>query len=518
MAIKIGIVSTRSGRLNLREHPSAISSILASLRKGRAVQILAEEGNWYKVSAGDVEGYVSAKYILVQEDDLAADGLRSLHESFNTLSSQRQAVVSQALRMLGEDTAVFESLPQTQQQDCWGWQFRHDTDHFHHKDIVCADLVYICLKAANVNVQWSVSDPAGTIYKSPHAANYFRPNDWLHEVADDEAWYPGDILIYWDGDLKTNRLRHVNLYVGAFAGLDLDGRIYSADSPCDVINASIDYRGSQNHERGTRIRGLTKDTCVRAKFRKQHVMRLRHIELEGLTDTSTTLPRLDVVPEVADRPAEAETAGNDFIVSAGQLTFDAEGLETRGIFFSRKAHVPSNSSGVTLGRGYDMKSKSRSKIVADLSGTGIDDIIADKFSNAAGLKGKAAKKFIKRSDIAEIEITPQQQKTMFEVTYEEHAADVKRISGKNDVVKKYGRTDWSQLHPAIKDALVDLRYRGDYTGTTRNRVQPMVVANDVFGLQETMADKAYWMQNIGVPRDRFERRADYMAKVLQEFG
>ena len=109
-------------------------------------------------------------------------------------------------------------------------------------------------------------------------------------------------------------------------------------------------------------------------------------------------------------------------------------------------------------------------------------------------------------------------KTLFEVTYEEHSADVKRISGKKDVVKKYGRTDWSQLHPAIKDVLVDLRYRGDYTGTTRNRVQLMVVANDIFGLQETMTDKAYWMQNIGVPRDRFERRADYMAKVLQEFG
>jgi hypothetical protein len=518
MSIQIGIVSTRSGRLNLREQPSDTSTILARLPKGMAVQIIADQGDWYKISAGSTRGYVSAKYLLVQEDDPAAGGLHSLHKSFNALSPQRQALVSQALRMLGEDRSVFDSLPRAQQQDCWGWQFRHDIDHFHHKDIVCADLVYICLKAANVNVRWTVSEPAGTIYKNPHAANYFRPNDWLQEVTDEEPWQPGDILIYWNGDMQTKRLRHVNLYVGPYAGRDLDGRIYSADQPCDVVNASIDYRGSQHQERGTRIRGLTRDTCVRSNLGKEHGMRLRHIELAGQTDASITLPEIDVDLNVEDHPAGPASTDNEFIVTAGQLTFDAEGQEVRGPFFSRKPHVPSSSSGVTLGRGYDMKSKSRAKIAADLSGAGIDDRLVQIFARAAGLAGNAARQFIRRSEVAEIEITPDQQKALFEVTYEEHVADVRRICDKNDVVRKYGRTDWDPLHPAIKDVLVDLRYRGDYTGTTRNRIQPLVVANDLFGLQETMADKAYWMQNRGVPRDRFERRADYMATALQEMG
>jgi len=245
---------------------------------------------------------------------------------------------------------------------------------------------------------------------------------------------------------------------------------------------------------------------------------LRHIELERPTDVSTTLPEINLDTAADEPPTGSAISDSEFRVPAGQLTFDAEGLEARGPFFSRKPHVPSSSSGVTIGRGYDMKSRRPSGIVTDLSGAGIEDRIAHKFAEAAGLEGNAAKQFIRRSDVAQIEITPHQQKALFKVTYAEHVADVRRICDKNDVVTKYGPTDWDQLHPAIKDMLVDLRYRGDYTGTTRNRVQPLVVANDLFGLQQTMADKSYWMQNRGVPRDRFERRADYMAKALQEMG
>lgn len=40
------------------------------------------------------------------------------------------------------------------------------------------------------------------------------------------------------------------------------------------------------------------------------------------------------------------------------MTFDQEGLENPGKkYHSRVPHVPSSSSGVTIGRGYDMKYK-----------------------------------------------------------------------------------------------------------------------------------------------------------------
>ena len=363
-----------------------------------------------------------------------------------------------------------------------------------------------------------VKEPSGTVFNTPHAANYFRPNEVLRSVPDAEPWQPGDILIYWDGDLLSHRLLHVNLYVGPFAGVDLDGRVYAQDQPCDVVNASIDYRDRRGQEVGTRIRGLTKDNCLQTKLGRKNIMRLRHMELDGQPQAGVPMVGHDDAA-VATEPLTAQpTTDNDFIVPAGQLTFDAEGQEVRGLFFSRKPHVPSNSSGVTLGRGYDMKMKTRAKIIGDLTNAGIDGTLAERFAGAVGLQGRSAKQYLHDQGLDAIEITPAQQKPLFLTTYEEHAADVKRICATNTVVGTYGRTAWDQLHPAIQDVVVDLRYRGDYTPNTRQRVQPLMVASDLSGMARVIGDKAYWQNSIGVPRDRFERRADYMARALHAVG
>ena len=70
--------------------------------------------------------------------------------------------------------------------------------------------------------------------------------------------------------------------------------------------------------------------------------------------------------------------------------------------------------------------------------------------------------------------------------------------------KTYGKTDWDGLNRKIKDVVVDLRYRGDYTSTTRKKVQKAIANN---GLEEfTMSDRDYWVGERGVPKDRFKRR------------
>lgn len=50
----------------------------------------------------------------------------------------------------------------------------------------------------------------------------------------------------------------------------------------------------------------------------------------------------------------------------GVVTFDSEGTEG-GLYHSRILHVPTETSGLTLGRGYDMKLKIGTQISADLS-------------------------------------------------------------------------------------------------------------------------------------------------------
>jgi LysM repeat protein len=208
-------------------------------------------------------------------------------------------------------------------------------------------------------------------------------------------------------------------------------------------------------------------------------------------------------------PVAAATGGN-FQVPRGQVTFDAEGMEG-GPFHSRRLHVPGPTSGATIGRGYDMGQRSQDEIVSDLTAAGLGEEDAKSLARLRGFTGHAAESEIARLGLDDFEINPRQQKLLFLIAYDELAGDVKRICRKHDVEVKYGVTDWQALHPRIRDIVVDLRYRGDYTGATRERVQPCVVANDLARLRTLMANRRYWVQQRGVPNDRFRRRSEYLS-------
>lgn len=210
-------------------------------------------------------------------------------------------------------------------------------------------------------------------------------------------------------------------------------------------------------------------------------------------------------------PTAATGDLGDFQVEAGQLTFDAEGMEQRGRYFSRNPHVPTDSSGVTLGRGYDMRDKTGARIQADLLACGLDSTAAALFAKAAGLSGGGGKSFITRNNLSNFEITPGQQKLLFALTYQQMVSDVLRICQKPDLVARYGATDWAALPAKVRDLVVDLRYRGDYTPSSRERLQPLLVANNGAAIRQLMADEAYWCGPEKVPQDRFRRRRDYLA-------
>ncbi len=194
-----------------------------------------------------------------------------------------------------------------------------------------------------------------------------------------------------------------------------------------------------------------------------------------------------------------------FKVKQGQLTFDAEGQEG-GPFHSRKPHVPGATSGVTIGRGYDLKERTKAGVVKDLVAAGLAEAEAKKYADGVGKVGNEAKTFIAQSNL--VEITPRQQKRLFEIVYAEMEKDVRRICDKKDVVAKYGATDWTGLHPKIKDLLIDLRYRGDYTSSSREFLQSLVVKNDLPAFGAEIAKVSNWTS---VPPDRFQRRVDYLA-------
>ncbi|CAB4026848.1 Hypothetical predicted protein, partial [Paramuricea clavata] len=105
------------------------------------------------------------------------------------------------------------------------------------------------------------------------------------------------------------------------------------------------------------------------------------------------------------------------------------------------------------------------------------------------------------------EITPCQQKKLFEITYKSVEKDVRRIVNEKDVVELYGNTNWNQLHLAIKEVLIDLHFRGDYTPATRKIIQQAVADNKFGKFFDLMIDRKNWKN---VPKDRFERRVAYL--------
>jgi len=199
----------------------------------------------------------------------------------------------------------------------------------------------------------------------------------------------------------------------------------------------------------------------------------------------------------------------------GKLTWDSEGQNTdeNALYYSLKLHVPTSESGLTLGRGYDMKEKSSTKIKNELIKAGVDSTNADTISKAAKLYGDSAKKFIINNKLSDFRISKEIEKKLFDISYEEKEKTVKRICTKDDVTKIYGQTNWDTLHPAIKEVLIDLCFRGDYDPDSRKVIQKHVAKNDLdsfaIGIKK-LSEK--WPETI---KERTRKRNEYLAKFTK---
>jgi hypothetical protein len=195
--------------------------------------------------------------------------------------------------------------------------------------------------------------------------------------------------------------------------------------------------------------------------------------------------------------------------TAGLLTWDTEGAEG-GLHHSRRLHVPSAGSGLTIGRGYDLRYRSSASIQKDLVGVGVPATVAFKIGGAAKLSGAAASRYVIDNDLLDFEISPRAQLELFEKVYAFMLKEVKRISDKPIEAARYGKVDWNKLDQRILDVLVDLMYRGDYGPKTRALLQKHVANNDFDKFRKEIANASNWPNVISQARDRFERRKAYV--------
>jgi hypothetical protein len=252
---KITVTTGPDGRWTMAGLPEGVQGVLEAFASGygRASQPIVVNGN---------------RTIPIQ---LA--GGSSMHSdlpNFASLPPVARTLIEQALALLGDDRTVYDSLQPRFQQMCHGAKLS-DPNDFHYKDIVCADACSISLVAAGLDI--------GSLTTSS-LANHYKPgtNARFVEVSDPSDWLPGDVLCYWNGDLATARLGHVNIYVGSFSGVDRSGKRYEPSAANDVVEASMNFTMSGNPV-GLGVIGCTKASCLSGKRGFQNVKRVRHVDV-----------------------------------------------------------------------------------------------------------------------------------------------------------------------------------------------------------------------------------------------
>ncbi|MEZ4437242.1 MAG: SH3 domain-containing protein, partial [bacterium] len=184
----------------------------------------------------------------------------------------------------------------------------------------------------------------------------------------------------------------------------------------------------------------------------------------------------------------------------------SEGNDRRGsIHFTRVLHHPLPSSGVTIGRGYDMKERSADEIRRHMLRAGLDNGTANTLAGAATLTRDAATQFCRNH--RDIEITHDQQKALFEFVYGEKAS---YAAGR---LNAWSGVDFSSLDPIMQELIVDLFYRGDLTRTKwrEHGMAAIVTGNDRAGFRRLLADRSLWGN---LDTNRYQARLAYLDRAV----
>lgn len=68
--VNLGMASV-DGNLNVRKEPTTNSGVVGKMTNHAACEIIAQEGDWYQITSGKVEGYVNADYIITGDEAFA---------------------------------------------------------------------------------------------------------------------------------------------------------------------------------------------------------------------------------------------------------------------------------------------------------------------------------------------------------------------------------------------------------------------------------------------------------------
>jgi len=111
----LGIASIESGYLNIREKPEDDAKVVGKMVSNDVCDILKEEGDWYLIASGPVEGYVSNEFILTGSDaaDAALAAMKNLKVTVDTDTLNVRTVPE-------NDAEVLDKLDENEMYDVIG--------------------------------------------------------------------------------------------------------------------------------------------------------------------------------------------------------------------------------------------------------------------------------------------------------------------------------------------------------------------------------------------------------------
>lgn len=93
---------------------------------------------------------------------------------------------------------------------------------------------------------------------------------------------------------------------------------------------------------------------------------------------------------------------------------------------SEYLHWPGGASGVTIGAGYDLGSRTRSKIISDLTAAGVNPATSHFVATGAGLKGEQARLFV-RAHRSEVIVSEEMGVKLLQLVIKEYESSVKAL-------------------------------------------------------------------------------------------
>ena len=249
-------------------------------------------------------------------------------------------------------------------------------------------------------------------------------------------------------------------------------------------------------------------------------------DLDGVVDKNTILA-LDEAVKEGWKFVDDEMDEKWLIVPKGQFTFDNEGNDIESsIFYSRKAHVPHNpsgvvigKSGVTIGRGLDVgnpptgatgQSPSALNLRELFQKSGLTPDLSNWLLSVEGIQKEAALESLNNSglDNKTLTLTRKQQHLMFNEVYAYMEEKTRILLTKPDVRAKFGVVDWDNLPLNVREVLVDLTYRGDNSPRTREGFVPALVNFDGDSFVDVMdSENRLWAD---VDNNRRESRENHL--------